>query len=489
MSRSFLESPKTSFIALDTSENKNDVSWNFLLSNLVFNALPTMIYLISIYAVFAISLHFVGQLNNPYLLDAVGISLTILNSSAVGLVICLNTGLTAVASQAFGAKNDNLVGIYLHRGLIINIVVCSLCCIFLAFSFYIFQAMNLPQQTQDYAYSMILKILGAMYCFSIFDTLKSYLMAQEIYLPQVIIQVFIAGLHWLWCYIFISYLEMEEVGVAIATTITLFSGVALLFGYILICNPTPKSWFWFKKDSFHGFVNLLKVQIPIASTIYLEWMAFEVLVLFSSVYPVNEIGAQITFYNLLITLYNIPLGLATALNALVGNAIGKGDVIKIRRLLYLGICCNIVIGICIAGMLYFLNEYIILFFTSLQDVIDIVKEVCIIYLYILPFDFSQCLLGAYVRGIGKERIASIMFVICYYGVGIPTAFILGNVLGYEVHGLWYGLGCGIFCMFLSSSIIILRTDLEEQTSKIKERLLKDHQCLNETTITTKSPDN
>jgi MATE family multidrug resistance protein len=66
---------------------------------------------------------FIGQLNDPVLLSAVGIGNVVLNSIGTSFIFGLNSGLETLVSQAFGAKNFKLCGIYLQRGRIALIIL------------------------------------------------------------------------------------------------------------------------------------------------------------------------------------------------------------------------------------------------------------------------------------------------------------------------------------------------------------------------------
>jgi len=118
----------------------------------------------------------------------------------------------------------------------------------------------------------------------------------------------------------------------------------------------------------------------------------------------------------------------------------------------------------------FFKQNLIEFFTEDQVLINLAIQVIDIYMYILPLDYTQCLLGGYVRGVGKENIGAMCFIVCYYFIGISLAYIFGNYLDYNVRGLWIGMGSGIACAVLSSTVIIIKSDLNEQVEMIKSRI-------------------
>ena len=61
-----------------------------------------------------INLIFIGHLNDPVKVAAVGMGNIIINLVAVGPFTGLNSSLETLVSQAYGAKNMRLCGVYLQ---------------------------------------------------------------------------------------------------------------------------------------------------------------------------------------------------------------------------------------------------------------------------------------------------------------------------------------------------------------------------------------
>ena len=59
---------------------------------------------------------FIGHLEDPVLLAAAGVGNMVLNLFGMAVFYGLNAGLETLVSQAYGAKNLELCGLYLQRG-------------------------------------------------------------------------------------------------------------------------------------------------------------------------------------------------------------------------------------------------------------------------------------------------------------------------------------------------------------------------------------
>lgn len=59
-------------------------------------------------------------------------------------------------------------------------------------------------------------------------------------------------------------------------------------------------------------------------------------------------------------------------------------------------------------------------------------------------DGVQAILSGLVRAIGRERLASVGFIICYLVIGEILGYVFCYNLGWELEGLWLGIIVGAF---------------------------------------------
>ena len=107
-----------------------------------------------------VNLYFIGKFNNPVLLGGVGLGNVWLNLGGLCFIISLNVGLQTLCSQAFGAKNHNQIGYYYQRGVVILTVMMGVMTILiLTFTKRILKAINVEEETVEYAYDYILNLM------------------------------------------------------------------------------------------------------------------------------------------------------------------------------------------------------------------------------------------------------------------------------------------------------------------------------------------
>jgi MATE family multidrug resistance protein len=475
------ESARTTITTTSLTEPV-DESFSKVAFTLGWKSIPNMIVSISNFLLYTASLHFIGSENNPALLNGVGVGTSFVNCTTIALIVALDIGLVSIASQTFGAKKYKLFGLYIQRALIINFSVLMCCFIILLFTKYILQAFGMEEETADYAAQFIRYNYVYLFEFMLYDTLKIYLNAQGIFYPQMMILATACGCHWCMCYYFVEKLQMSFYGVSLSLTITQAFAVTALFSYICIKKPNPQSWFWFSKESLKDLGKLLKYEVAVGAMVYLNWITYEIVLLFSSSYPYEEMTAQLLQFMVSGLVLNIQFGLASSLNALTGIAIGQKNVSKTKKLLKAAIFWAALVVIIGAAFMYFGRYTIGSFFTDDAETIQIVAKIVLVYLVIFPANVGQTQLGSYIRGIGKGHLGSMAFIASNYIVGLPLAFLLGNIYKFYDTGLWIGIGTSTYIIFFIFIGILVKTDISLQVRTISKRITEDDKHIDKSVI-------
>ena len=115
------------------------------------------------------------------------------------------------------------------------------------------------------------------------------------------------------------------------------------------------------------------------------------------------------------------------------------------------------------------TRFISLYDDNETEVIEIAVAFFDLYLIILP---NQYYVNAktHWKNIGKERVAIVLFFICYYVLRISTGYTLGVIKEMECKGILFGLGVGLYSLLLTSSVTLYTTDMTEQVDIIHDRI-------------------
>ena len=154
----------------------------------------------------------------------------------------------------------------------------------------------------------------------------------------------------------------------------------------------------------------------------------------------------------------------------MANALGERNLhkakINIRATSYISFV-TIVIEI---FALYLLKGPIITVYDSDADVYEIAVVLFEMYLLIIPAEFFQINFMSILKAIGREKIATGLFLFAYYVIGIPIAYYLGVVRGMQSQGIIFGMGAGLYALFFLSSWTLYFTDLPTQLAIITTRV-------------------
>ena len=117
-------------------------------------------------------------------------------------------------------------------------------------------------------------------------------------------------------------------------------------------------------------------------------------------------------------------------------------------------------------------------YTCEENIIEIVVRLLGIYLFFSVLDAIQIVEHGILKGLGKQKIASLFCLIIMYPINIPMAYTFAFVLGYGVYGLWYSQLVSVILLAISYSIIIYFNDWDEISRKAIAKFEKESKNLN-----------
>ena len=89
----------------------------------------------------------------------------------------------------------------------------------------------------------------------------------------------------------------------------------------------------------------------------------------------------------------------------------------------------------------------------------------------MPADFFQVTVMSFLKSLGKERTATVVFTISYYAIGVVLGYVLGSLLELWSQGIMIGLATGCYTLLAFSTVVFCKVDMKEQAEKIAKRAL------------------
>jgi multidrug resistance protein, MATE family len=194
--------------------------------------------------------------------------------------------------------------------------------------------------------------------------------------------------------------------------------------------------------------QIIKIGIPISVTIALEYGLFLVVTYLMGALSVETLAAHQTVYQTMYLLYMVPLGLSYASTVRVGQWLGQRDLRGARRAGYIGMASATVFMLLTAIALFVYPQRVIGLYIDIHNPADaIVLKLAVPMLLVAAL--SQLLDGVQKTAMGSlyglqdTRIPMLLSFLSFWGIGLPTGYLLGFHFGFGGVGLWIGQSIGV----------------------------------------------
>ena len=227
--------------------------------------------------------------------------------------------------------------------------------------------------------------------------------------------------------------SMGVVGLAIASLITRYVMGLTLYFYALF-KMHPKD---FHKTGFYQ--SLIKIGFPIAFAIMIEFVAFNIIVVFLG----KVSGAYAAAQNLICTLttvsFMVPLAISNAIAVKAGFANGANNMVDFKRYSFIGMAMCVGFMTVSAIIVTLFPEFLIGLFTKDLELIKICVPVVLLLGIFQIFDGMQVALAGIFKGLKDTKIVLIANFIAYWLISIPLGYTLSFKYGLTLKGFWIGL--------------------------------------------------
>jgi len=180
------------------------------------------------------NLYFIGHLGNTSMTAGFGLAVSCTGILGWSILAAVNCAQETLTSQAFGAGQLRLCGVYLNRGRIVLIAVTIPLAIIFWFSESIFLMLKQDPEVARYAGKYVHVQMISLFFIGQFDLTKRFLMQVQVAWVPFFANIVCTALHLLWLYILIVRMNLEIVGAGIAMATT---------GFLLLSSVTAVSYF------------------------------------------------------------------------------------------------------------------------------------------------------------------------------------------------------------------------------------------------------
>nr|GMD87492.1 protein DETOXIFICATION 18-like [Ipomoea batatas] len=409
-------------------------------------ALPMILTTASFYFIPLVSVMFAGHLGQLPLAAS-----NLANSWAVvtglSFMIGLSGALETLCGQGYGAKLYKMMGIYLQTSCIITFVFCVIVAIIWYFSDSILILLHQEPQIAHMAGQYLKFLIPGLFAYGFVQNLLRFLQTQTVVLPLVVCSVVPLVIHIGIAYVLVRLTSLGFKGAPLAASISLWIAFLMLSAYVMFSEKFKHTWTGFSFESFDHIYKTLKLALPSAAMVCLEYCAFEILVLLAGIMPNSKITTSLVAMcvNTEAIAYMIAYGLSAAASTRVSNELGAGNPNQAKHAMFVALKLCIILAIATALSLIFGHDAWASLFSNSSVVISNFGSMTYLLVTSIIFDFVQGILSGVARGCGWQHLAMCINLATFYFIGMPIAALFAFKLKLYVKGLWIGLICGLVC--------------------------------------------
>ena len=317
-----------------------------------------------------------------------------------------------------------------------------------------------------YIQAMLLGFVPSLW----FIVMRSFLSAMDKGRVILVVSLLAVGVNVLCNYALIfgnfGFPRLELVGAGLASSLVacfMFAGLLIytllhrkLKRYALLIRLWRADWPLFR--------DIFRIGTPIGGTILMEAGMFAAAAQMMGRIGTTELAAHTIAIQCVSVAFMLPLGLGQAATIRVGLADGSGRWDDIGHAgwsaMALGMFCVVLTVL----------AYLLLPVTLVGFFLDLdlpenraVLDYAVIYLAIAAlfqlFDSGQVIASCGLRGLRDTRKPMLLAALGYWGIGVPTALLLGFELEWGGKGIWLGLAVGLA---VTAVMLIARFALRER---------------------------
>ncbi|BAH38785.1 putative multidrug resistance protein MdtK [Gemmatimonas aurantiaca T-27] len=380
----------------------------------------------------------------------------------IGLLFAIDP----VVAQAVGAGDHAAASRGVQRGLLLATAAAVVVTLALMPGEWLLGALEQPPdvigETAVYARR---RAIGALpfFLFTVFrQTLQAMGPVRPIIIAALVANLVNAAVNWL---LIFGNLGFPALGVAGAGYATAISTWVMMFMLLWLAWPLlrdkvrpwyPESWQW------TPFARMVRIGVPIGTQWFFESFAFGLTALFMGWMGTASLAGHEIALNMAAMTFMVPLGISGAASAVVGRAIGRGDVTTARRDAAAAIVCGVGF-MCLSAVVFILfpRELATLYTTEAATVAVAVALIPLAG-WFQVFDGLQAVTSGVLRGTGDTRVPAVLHMIAFWGIGVPLGAYLGFRTPMRERGFWVGLVAGLAAAAILQSLRVywrMRRDL------------------------------
>ena len=353
------------------------------------------------------------------------------------------TATSVVVAQYLGAKQFGKMNMIYSLAVVVNLAVgIVLSGAFCAANPLIMDLLNVSAEMRPHAMIYIYIVGGCGFLTAVFNVMLQILRCNGHtrvgMVVTLVINIINIGGNYLFLYGPLSFLKLGVAGVAIATVGARAIAVAAVFAFFFrkkigkislrYLNPFPKKL----------LAKMVKIGLPSGGE-NLTYNLYQTTMLSFVNAMGNESVLARSYCNTLIS-FAMVFSNASAMSTqiITGHLVGAGKSEQAYKRVFKTLLTSMPITIALAGINALICGYTLQFFTENAEIIALGQMIMIVDIFV---EIGRCLNMTFVcslKAAGAYVFPLIMGLLCNWGLGLTTGYMVGVVMGIGVAGIYAG---------------------------------------------------
>ncbi|KAK9674124.1 hypothetical protein RND81_12G212400 [Saponaria officinalis] len=354
------------------------------------------------------------------------------------------------------------MGIHLQASCIISLIFSVFISILWWYTENVLIFLHQSPHISEAAASYMRCLIPGIFAYGILQNILRFLQTQSVVFPLVVCSVAPLVVHVGMNYVLVHCTSLGFRGAALSTSVTLWVSALMLLIYVKFGRKFERTWRGFTIESSSFVVPNLKLALPSAAMVCLEYWAFEILVLLAGLMPNSETTTSLiaTCVNTEAIAYTFTYGLSAAASTRVSNELGAGRPNEAKKAMGVTLKLSIVLAAFLVTVLGFGHNIWAGFYSDSNEIVKAFAKMTPLLCISIFFDSIQGILSGVSRGCGWQHLTTCINLATFYMIGMPVACVLAFKVHMYAKGLWIGLICGLIAQ---TCTLFLVTKLQNWT--------------------------
>ena len=442
---------------------------------------PLIFFYYCIYSYGAINLFFISSTyKDPDMINAIGISNLYINITSQIIIISITGALDTLASNAYGAKNYKLMGIYFDRCRYVGISFWGAIGLFhYFFARDILGILNVEERVIELTLEYIsISFFSLLINLNFFINQKHFTLIEKTKM-NFYISIFSLIVQTITGYLLVVVFKFGVRGSALSYfCAALFNSI--ISTIILKKMDLPEgSLVFFTKDGRKDLLNYLAVAIPGIIISGGDWIGYEIQSFFAIHISALDYSAHVIIINLENLCYPYTVAITSAISMKSGEKLMKLKPEQLKTYFFMSYLFSFLMFIIVLSLLLIFGDY---YFYLISPNDEIYLKCCEVKYALGYFIFVDNVYYFYLgclKGLGYLRNTTIATSLIFFGIGPLLIIILALRNNMGVKGIWLSTSMALTMGDILFIYWIFSFDLIKIKELADERIRKDNVNINQ----------